>query len=245
MRESGKEGCITSRSFSGLPCFGITARVKAGKDHQATREDAVEQSVGKAPEPGSPNIAMDQRACLWVLAHPLHTPADLVQELRTQPRTSLFVPGPGLADLSGRSRPEGRGLQGRGSGRTTSSQERSGSCEPSISSMRLSSSSRWASVRGMASGVEERLSHSLSRRSSLSSVLRFSMSRSGPVTRLTSTPTYPMWAGSAPIRSVSGPLTDEPAHTRTPVAVALPQALAATGVSICHTSSPADEEVKA
>ena len=171
-REPWSAAPCGSPSGATLPPPRISLGVHARDDDDRVTIDAVEETVREALEDeNAPGFAMQNGIGFWMFENALPRRLERGQQLLAQARPLRLVPSIGVLDIRRSRWPDDDSLH-RPRLRIrlrTSSQGMPTGPSRSRSSRRRSSSARWASVSGTASGAAARLSHSSSSRLSRSS----------------------------------------------------------------------------
>src|SRR5262245_14991738 len=153
--------------------------MEAGNEHDHLSDHMIEQPVGEATGECATGLPVDDRICLRLRENPLDGRSQLLEELLPESLTRPLVPAVCLLDVGCGGGPElVRAHRDGERSRATNSSQAMPTPGPSDSrsSNRWSSSRRWASVSGRASGSWPRISQSWSRSSSCSSRLNRLMS---------------------------------------------------------------------
>ena len=138
-------------------------------------EDRIRESSNESP---SSTSVHDRIAC-WIRVDRAQCSPRRVEELAAQPGSSVFVPPIRRLNVRRGGRPKDQIHPGSRIRRTTSSHGIPVGPSRSRSSRRRSSSARWASVSGTASGVSQRLSQSSSTSCSRSAGVSLEISKAG------------------------------------------------------------------
>ena len=155
----------------------------ARHDDYVFTHELIEDGVGEPSNERSPSVSVYDRIACWVRPDRAQCSSHRLEELVAEPSSLAFVPPIRRLDIRGGGRPKDQVHSGLRIRRTTSSHGIPVGPSWSKSSSRRSSSARWASVSGTASGVSQRLSQSSSTSWSRSAGVSFEISKAGRAMR--------------------------------------------------------------